>query len=232
MGKFSVRTVFAYDWPLTLAGMEHIAASGSAIELVGVYSTTPELVASLGAVDCDVVLADYAMRGDRRFDGIALFEWLRRTRPDVGIVALVSDESPVILRSILAYGGVSIVSKFDEVGHIVTAIHSGYSGGRYLSPLVRRAIESSCEGEPAKLSAREIEVIRLYLAGIPIKTIAERLNKGKQTVSAQKISAMKKLGVSNDVELVQHAAGLGLGLVPVRSGNARASARHVPRPDE
>ena len=53
---------------------------------------------------------------------------------------------------------------------------------------------------------------------MPIKTIAQRLSKGKQTVSAQKISAMKKLGVSNDVELIQRAAGLGLG---VASGISR-----------
>ncbi|MGS0893945.1 LuxR C-terminal-related transcriptional regulator [Burkholderia stagnalis] len=224
MGKFTVRTVFAYDWPLLLAGMEHVASNACAIELVGVYATTAELVASLGSIECDIVLVDYSMRGDAQMDGLALFDWLRRTRPNVGIVALVSNENPVIFRSILARGGVSIVSKFEEVGHIVTAIHSSYSGGRYLSPLVRRAVEAFDERDqaPVKLSSREIEVIRLYLSGIPIKTIAQRLNKGKQTVSAQKISAMKKLGASSDIELVQRAAGLGLGAAPAafRHGGA------------
>lgn len=214
MRKFNVRIVFAYDWPLTLAGIEQIAGSACAIELVAVYRSAAELVASLGGVDCDIVLVDYSIRGDEQMDGLALFDWLRRTRPNAGIVALVGNENPLIFRSILAIGGVSIVSKFDEVGHIVTAIHSSYSGGRYLSPCVRRAVDAIGErGEaPVKLSAREIEVIRLYLAGVPIKTIAQRLSKGKQTVSAQKISAMKKLGANNDVELIQRAAGLGLGI--------------------
>ncbi|MCA7949942.1 response regulator transcription factor [Burkholderia seminalis] len=213
MRKFNVRIVVAYDWPLTLAGIEQVAGSGCAIELVAVCRNTAELVASLGAVDCDVVLVDYAIRGDARMDGLALFDWLRRTRPNVGIVALVANENPLIFRSIIAAGGVSVVSKFDEVGHIVTAIHSSYSGGAYLSPVVRRALDTLDErGEaPVKLTAREIEVIRLYLSGVPIKTIAQRLSKGKQTVSAQKMSAMKKLGASNDVELIQRAAGLGLG---------------------
>lgn len=213
MRKFNVRIVFAYDWPLTLAGIEQVAGSGGAIELVAVYRSVAELVASFGSVDCDVVLVDYAVRGDAQMDGLALFDWLRRTRPNVGIVALVANENPLIFGSILAAGSVSIVSKFDEVGHIVTAIHSSYSGGRYLSPLVRRAVDACGDrGEaPAKLTAREIEVIRLYLSGVPIKTIAHRLSKGKQTVSAQKISAMKKLGANNDVELIQRAAGLGLG---------------------
>ncbi|ORT87703.1 helix-turn-helix transcriptional regulator [Burkholderia puraquae] len=216
MRKFNVRVVFAYDWPLTLAGIEQVAGSGCAIEIVAVYRSVAELVASLGGVDCDVVLVDYAIRGDEQMDSLALFDWLRRTRPNVGIVALVANENPLIFGSILAIGGVSIVSKSDEVGHVVTAIHSSYSGGHYLSPLVRRAVDAFDErGEaPVKLSAREIEVIRLYLSGVPIKTIAQRLSKGKQTVSAQKISAMKKLGASNDVELIQRAAGLGLGTGP------------------
>ncbi|AFQ50034.1 response regulator transcription factor [Burkholderia cepacia] len=211
MGKFSIRTVFAYDWPLTLAGMEHIAGDACAIDLVGVYRTPAELVAALGSIEFDIALVDYSTRGDAQMDGLALCESLRRVRPNVGIVALVGNENPVIFRSILAQAGASLVSKFDEVGHIVTAIHSSYSGGRYLSPLVRRALEALAERDqpPVKLSTREIEVIRLYLAGVPIKSIAQQLNKGKQTVSAQKISAMKKLGVTNDIELVQRAAGLG-----------------------
>ncbi|WP_269505799.1 response regulator transcription factor [Burkholderia sp. IMCC1007] len=211
MGKFRIRTVFAYDWPLTLAGMEHIAVDACAIELVGVYRSPGELVVALGTIECDIVLIDYSIGADAQMDGLALFDWLRRTRPNVGIVALVGNENPVIFRSILAQGGASLVSKFDEVGHIVTAIHSSYSGGYYLSPLVRRAVDALAEQDrqPVKLSMREIEVIRLYLAGVPIKMIAQRLNKGKQTVSAQKISAMKKLGATNDIELVQRAAGLG-----------------------
>ncbi|RKU04884.1 helix-turn-helix transcriptional regulator [Burkholderia sp. Nafp2/4-1b] len=213
MGKFRIRTVFAYDWPLTLAGMEHIAVDACAIDLVGVCRTPEQLIEALGSIGCDIVLVDYAIRGDTQMDGLALFDWLRRTHPNIGIVALVGNENPVIFRSILAQGGASLVSKFDEVGHIVTAIHSSYSGGRYLSPLVRRELDALAEHDqpPVKLSTREIEVIRLYLAGVPIKTIAQRLNKGKQTVSAQKISAMKKLGVTNDIELVQRASGLGLG---------------------
>ena len=219
MGKFSIRTVFAYDWPLTLAGMEHIAGDGCAIDLVGVSRTPRELVEALGSLDCDIVLVDYAIRGDAQMDGLALFDWLRRTRPSVGIVALVGNENPVIFRSILAQGGASLVSKFDDVGHIVTAIHSSYSGGRYLSPLVRCALDALDEHDqlPVKLSTREIEVIRLYLSGVPIKTIAQQLNKGKQTVSAQKISAMKKLGATNDIELVQRAAGMGIGGVKAMS---------------
>ncbi|MGU7773044.1 LuxR C-terminal-related transcriptional regulator [Burkholderia sp. MR1-5-21] len=221
MGKFSVRTVFAYDWPLTLAGMEHVAGSACAIDLVGVYRSIDEALASVGDIDFDIALIDCSMRGDGQMDTLKLLDFLRLARPGVGVVVLVTHESPVVIRSILARGASSIVSKFDDVAHIVTSIHSSYGGGSYLSPTVKHALASVDESAGApKLSPREIEVIRLYLAGIPVKAIAQRLNKGKQTVSAQKISAMKKLGAANDVELVTRAACLGLRAGADGSGTA------------
>ncbi|MBS6361616.1 response regulator transcription factor [Burkholderia sp.] len=214
MGKFSVQTVFANDRPLSLVGMECIAGNTSAIDLVGVYKSTGELVASLGRQNCDVALIDYSMRGKGQLEGLALLGYLRRTYPKVGVVVFVTHENPVIIRSILAKGVSGIVSKFDDIGHIVTAIHSSYGGGKYLSPAIKRALEAangSGSRREAKLSPREIEVIRLYLSGLSINAIATRLNKGKQTISSQKMSAMKKLGVKNDVELIKCATCLDLG---------------------
>ncbi|OMG71758.1 response regulator transcription factor [Burkholderia ubonensis] len=225
MGKFNVRIVFAYDWPLTLAGMEHVAGSACAIDLVGVYQRASDMVASIGDVVCDIALIDYAMRSDGQMEMLKLLDFVRVARPHVGIVVLVTHESPVIIRSILARGALSVVSKLDDVGHIVTAIHSSYGGGSYLSPTVKRTLASADDdghGAP-KLSQREIEVIRLYLSGVSIKAIAERLNKGKQTVSAQKISAMKKLGAKNDIELIRRAATLGLRHDANANANANAS---------
>ncbi|EAY70821.1 Response regulator [Burkholderia dolosa AU0158] len=213
MGKFCIRIVFAYDLPLMLAGIEHVAGSACAIELVGTYRTPDELIASFGSVECDVVLIDYSIRGDAHTDGFALFEWLRRTRPNVGVVVLVGDENPVIFRSILERGGASIVSKFDEVGHIVTAIHSTYSGGQYLSPLVWRALGPAGEPQrpPVKLSSRELEGIRLYLGRrCRFKTIAQAAEQGQADGQrAEDQRDERKLGANNDVELVQRAAGLG-----------------------
>lgn len=213
MGKFSVQTIFANDRPLSLAGMEFVASCTNAIKLIGVYKSPDELIASLGRQACDVALIDYSMRGKGQMEGLALLGYLRRTFPKLGIAVLVTYENPVIIRSILSRGVSSIVSKFDDIGHIVTAIHSSYGGGNYLSPTIKRVLDEIGEhggrGEQ-KLSPREIGVIQLYLSGLSVNEIAKQLNKGKQTVSAQKISAMKKLGAKNDIELFKYAVCLDL----------------------
>ncbi|MBR7989952.1 response regulator transcription factor [Burkholderia cenocepacia] len=213
MRKFSFQTVLVSDRPLTLAGMKSIAGASGAIDLVGVYSNTDELIACLGRNSCDVALIDYTMRGNGKMGGLTLLGYLRRTFPKIAIVVLVTHGNPVITRSILAQGAASVVSKFDDVRHILTAIYSSCGGGRYLSPTIKHALDraKSDKGRrESKLSPREIEVIRLYLSGLSINMIAARLSKGKQTVSAQKTNAMKKLGVKNDVELVWCATSLDL----------------------
>ncbi|AOJ66318.1 helix-turn-helix transcriptional regulator [Burkholderia ubonensis] len=213
MGKFSVQTVFANDRPLALAGMEFIASSTSAIKLVGMYKSADELIGSLARQSCDIALIDYSMRGNGQMEGLALLGYLRRTFPKVGIVTLLTYQNPVIIRSILARGVSSVVSKFDDIGHIVTAIHSSYGGGNYLSPTIKGAlddVDANRGAREARLSPREIGVIRLYLSGLSVNEIARLLNKGKQTISAQKASAMKKLGVKNDVELIKCATFLDL----------------------
>jgi len=59
------------------------------------------------------------------------------------------------------------------------------------------------------LPPREQEVVRLFSNGDRVSGIARRLNRSHCTVSAQKSSAMRKLGVRNDQELI----ALGLALV-------------------
>ncbi|WP_321850840.1 response regulator transcription factor [Burkholderia diffusa] len=213
MRKFGVKTIFANDRPLTLAGMEYVARNTNAIDLIGICRTPENLIESMSRMHCDVVLIDFAMRGNGQIEGLALLGYLRRTYPEVGVVALVTHENPVILRSIIDRGVASVVSKFDDVGHIVTAIHSCFGSGSYLSPLIKRSlelVECGSNQRVVKLSPREIEVIRCYLSGMTITQIAECMKKGKQTISAQKTNAMKKLGVKNDIELVRCATCLDL----------------------
>jgi len=61
-----------------------------------------------------------------------------------------------------------------------------------------------------RLSRREAEVIRLYVSGRSVNEIASEFNRSKQTISSQKTSAMRKLGIKRDVELIRFAREMGL----------------------
>ena len=52
-----------------------------------------------------------------------------------------------------------------------------------------------------------MEVVRLFLSGFSMGEIAEKFSRSKQTVSAQKCAAMRKLDVHNDMDLVRYGGG-------------------------
>jgi two-component system capsular synthesis response regulator RcsB len=52
-------------------------------------------------------------------------------------------------------------------------------------------------------------VLALFVAGLSINAIAERLQRRKQTVSTQKVQAMSKLGINNEADLFAYAAETG-----------------------
>ncbi len=199
--------MLADDHPTVLSGLAHTLAPISSVKIVGTSQNGSELCAALAKEPCDVVVSDYSMPGGQHSDGLTLFEYIQRHYPDVNIVALTAMDSPSVIQSLLAVGVSSILSKSDAIGHIITAIHASFSGGAYLSPIiddiVRQLSSAGDVGHP--LSPREHEVVRLFASGLTISEIAKRLNRSKQTISSQKIFAMRKLGVTNDADLIRYA---------------------------
>ena len=62
------------------------------------------------------------------------------------------------------------------------------------------------------LTAREFEVLRHVITGLPNKQIAERLNISEKTVKAHRGRLVAKLAVKTVAELVRFAEKAGIGL--------------------
>lgn len=58
------------------------------------------------------------------------------------------------------------------------------------------------------LSPSECNITLLYIRGLSVAMIARLMNRSYKTVSAQKRSAMKKMGVVSDVDLMQKKQGI------------------------
>jgi two-component system capsular synthesis response regulator RcsB len=65
-------------------------------------------------------------------------------------------------------------------------------------------------GDVERLTPRETEIVRLFCAGGTITDIAQLVHRSVQTVSTQKRSAMRKLGVTTDAALVRHVLNNGI----------------------
>lgn len=207
---WSINVVLVDDHPAMIAGVAHELGSSSTIKLQGNASNSTELVALLESTPCDVVVSDYSMPAGEYGDGITLFRFIARRFPQVKLVVLTMLDNPAILGSLDDLGVRAIVSKSDAVSHLIPAIHAAYTDGKYHSPVVDavlklRTAQRANTDTPAALSPRESEVVRLFVSGMTVNEIAERLNRSKQTISTQKTRAIEKLGLSGDTDLVRYA---------------------------
>lgn len=204
----AIRIAIADDHPTLLVGMEYLLSDVDDLELVGMAADSTALVDLLCKHSCDVVVTDYAMPGGRYGDGVSLLGFLRRRFPSMRLVVLTGLDSAAIFKVIVAAEIDALVSKRDEPTHLFEAIRATSWSGTYLSPSIRQVL--GVQSSFAALSARETEVVRLFAEGLSVAGIGERVDRSRKTISVQKMSAMRKLGLESDAELVRYALASGL----------------------
>jgi two-component system, NarL family, captular synthesis response regulator RcsB len=215
MNDPAIRVVIADDHPALLVGIAHELAGVSAITVIGSATNSDELIQLLDSKMCDVLVTDYAMPGGSYGDGIALLSFIGRRYPELKLVVLTGMDNPAIIRTLVVQGTCCILSKADAASHITHAVYAAYSGKTYLSPTMSdivRDIGEAVSVDKSMLTQREAEVVRLYVSGLTVNEIAAQLNRSKKTVSAQKQSAMKKLGIERESDLFKYALEGGLFL--------------------
>jgi two-component system, NarL family, captular synthesis response regulator RcsB len=210
----TIRVAIADDHPTLLAGLQHLLSKVEGIALIGSVSDSTQLVQLLGTSICDVVVTDFSMPGGRYGDGLALLRFLKRRFPNVRLVVLTSIENREVVKGILDVGALGLVSKADDLGHVEAAIRMAHLGNRYVSPKKNaQLLEASAEqdiDQAAKLSKRETEVLRMYAEGLTVSEIGMRAGRSSKTISAQKMAAMKKLGLKHDADIFKYAQAHGL----------------------
>jgi two-component system capsular synthesis response regulator RcsB len=150
---------------------------------------------------------------DGEYSSLSLLRRLMRAPRRPAIVVLTMVASAPVLTGLLQFGLAVIVDKRDAALSLIRAIDAACAGTPYLSAHACEALQRAdgrsppCAGVP---SAREWEVFRLYAQGMPIRDIALMLGRSTKTISTQKRSTMRKLGLESERELIEFATQIGL----------------------
>lgn len=222
MNPVLIRVAVADDHPAILFGVKHEFADNRSICIDGVARNSTELIELLNRTRFDVLICDYAMPAGDYGDGLALLSLLQERYPHLRLVVLTMVENPAILQALLTQVR-CIVSKSDLMSHISLAVHAAFANACYASPTIEKILRTM---EPsrrdarsaAQLTSRELEVVRLFVSGLTVNEIAERLSRSKKTISTQKTTAMRKLNIERDVDLVHY--GIETGLIPTAARSA------------
>jgi two-component system capsular synthesis response regulator RcsB len=203
--------VVADDHPVVVLGISKMLDDAKDFHLVAAASTISELFASLAQVKCDILICDYSFENDEEPDGLLLLERIRRLYPDIKIILLTSHDDLVIVQRALQLGIAGFLSKssgdFTDLPSVTARV---LRGERYLDPstskmLVQHMVSNNLTTQSlstTQLTARELEVLRMFARGMSVTDIAQHTDRSVKTISTQKKKAMLKLGAENDVELI------------------------------
>lgn len=212
----TLRVILADDHPIFLIGLRVVLEQDSNTKVVAEASSPAELNEMLKTHVCDVLVTDFMMPADQQNDGVRLLERVRRDHPHLPIVVVTMLNNAGLFRSILALGVNALLSKASLAGELPAAIQSIRQHKDYIADSVGQVLlEAGDYGSDTlisheQLSPKESEVLRLLAAGRSVGEIAVHLSRSKKTVSAQKVSAMRKLGLSNDAALFIYLQEHGL----------------------
>lgn len=210
------------DHPLIGKAMQYRLAQEPQLDLAGAFAQRQQLMTFLQRHPLDILVLDY-MLGEDQLDGLQMVKQLRLHYPQLKILVSSAVEKPAIVQLLLKAGVQGFVGKSHDQEVLIDAIHQICRGKRFLTPDMMLELDKFQESDREmhdyltprqagdditlmlrELSPREIEVIRCYLDGLSITQIAGKYARSRKTISGQKQTALRKLGLRSDLELFKY----------------------------
>ena len=204
-----LKVVIADDHPVVLVGLREVIQRDEYFNLVGEALTSSQLIEQLTLHQPALVITDFNMPGDDTYgDGLRLIEYIAEQFPRVKILVLTMVSNHLIISRLLELGVAGVIAKshiHQEIGKALKALANDRS---YIAPAEQASSVITnltvIDERFSTLSPREVEVLRLFVAGSSIGDIARQLDRSVKTVSTQKVSAMRKLEVLTDHALLTY----------------------------
>ncbi|MBH1832579.1 response regulator transcription factor [Stenotrophomonas maltophilia] len=155
----------------------------------------------------DLLLIDALPMGDLG-DGLALLHVLSQRWPALPVLVLSAHCNASTVATAMRAGARGFLSKSTPPDVLLRAIDVVARGGRFVPPELRAELNlpgTRARRMPAPalvpLSQREREVLGLVLKGGSTSEMALRSGRSASTISSQKTSAYRKLGIRGDGDL-------------------------------
>jgi DNA-binding NarL/FixJ family response regulator len=204
-----IRVVLAEDNTLLREGISRLIEAGDELELVGVASDLPGLLAMVEEHEPDVVVTDIRMPPTGTNEGIKAAAWLREHRPEIGVVVLSQYTAPAYALALLEEGSAGRAYLLKErvagANELTRTIRTVAEGGSVIDPLIvdvlvqARAKRHKTDLE--WLTQRESEILGEMAEGKSNAAIAKSLNVSERAVEKHSNAIFSKLGLSEERDL-------------------------------
>jgi DNA-binding NarL/FixJ family response regulator len=200
----TIRVVLGEDNALLREGMRGLLSSAEGIEVAAGCPDLPTLLASVDALEPDVVLTDIRMPPSWTDEGVQVARHCRLHHPGTAVVLLSQYVDPGYVRSLLDSGsagrGYLLKERVSDLDELVAALTTVAAGGSVVDPeviehLVKAGLNRG-DRNVGRLSTRELEVLSEMSRGHSNAAIASSLFITQRAVEKHINSIFAKLGVN------------------------------------
>lgn len=204
----AIRVVLADDHPLVRAGVGATLAGDDGIDLVGEAENGDRARELCTELQPDVLVLDLHMPGPPARDTVA---YLQEHCPDTKVLVLTAYDDDAYVRGLVEVGVAGYVLKDEVPEAIVRAVHAVVQGDHWFSDAVlRKLAQDRLQLGGSPLTAREMQIAGLLVAGMTDREIGNELHISERTVRLSLRSIYDKLSVSTRVEAAVRMTKMGV----------------------
>ncbi len=198
------------DHPLMRRGQADLLNREPDLLVCGEAGTARDAMEAITKLKPDLVVMDMTLPDK---DGLELIKDIQALQPGLPILAMSMQDETLYAARVLRAGGRGYVMKGEGPERLAAAIRTVLSGQVALSPrMSAKMLESMVgslgragAGPEARLTDRELEVMRLFGEGWSTEEIAQRLHLSPKTVDVHRAHIKDKLGLKTTPEFQRFA---------------------------
>ena len=177
------------------------------------FASVAETLRQTPGICFDLVITELNLRLPEC--GLSRIEELARGLPGVEVLVVSPLSERQFGLAALRAGGAAFLPLDSSLEEFGTAVRGLLAGIGYMSSEMAAVVADEAQGRGphngfAKLSPRELDVIRHLIWGMQLKTVATTLGLNIRTASCYKKNALGKLGMNSVAEVVRYSSEQGL----------------------
>ena len=208
--------MIADDHAMIRQGVRSLLSRNVRWDIVGESVDGREAIQHYNDLKPDLMILDISMP---ELNGMEVAKHILTGHQDAKIIILSMYNDDDYIGKCLAHGVRGYVVKSETGDQLEQAVETVLRGDCYFSTEVQKSIlkrysntisrKKTLEGD-IRLTARELEIVKLIGEGLTNQEMADRLFISTRTVETHRANLMKKVGVKNAIELVRKVEKLGL----------------------
>ena len=210
-----MKVIICDDQAIVRDGLELLLKLEQDIDVVGLAQDGAEAVDLVAKKSPDLVLMDLKMPG---MNGVEATRRICALYPKTKVLVLTTFDDDEWVFDAIRAGASGYLLKDTPRGKVIEAIRGTVTGKSYVDPSVAGKLldqvankqEQPSQSITAKLTGREVDVLRLIARGLSNPEIAEKLHLSEGTIRNHVSAIFSKLGVSDRTQLAILAIRHGL----------------------